>query len=160
MALLEIKVNGREYQVAVDATASLLTVLREHLHITGPKVGCETGDCGACSVLVNGKLRRACLTHALSVQGSEVVTIEGVGGSGGLHPIQKAFYEKNASQCGFCTPGMIMASRALLDENPNPTGLEIKEALAGNLCRCGSYINIIRAVESAAENMPSGGGDR
>ncbi len=160
MPLLEIKVNGRDHQVVVDAKASLLTVLREHLHITGPKVGCETGDCGACSVLVDGKLRRACLTNALSVQGAEVVTIEGVGGSGRLHPIQKAFYENHASQCGFCTPGMIMASKALLDENPNPTEMEIKEALAGNLCRCTGYINIIRAVKDAAEKMAHGGGDR
>jgi carbon-monoxide dehydrogenase small subunit len=160
MVLLEIKVNGTEHQVAVDVTASLLTVLREQLHITGPKVGCETGDCGACSVLVNGSLRRACLTHALSVQGAEVVTIEGVGGSGGLHPLQKAFYEGNGSQCGFCTPGMIMTSKALLDKNPDPTEMEIKEALAGNLCRCGSYINIIKAVRSAAEKMADAGGAR
>jgi carbon-monoxide dehydrogenase small subunit len=160
MPLLEIKVNGRDHQLVVDATASLLTVLREHLQITGPKVGCETGDCGACSVLVDGKLRRACLTNALSVQGTEVVTVEGVGRSGTLHPIQKAFYENHASQCGFCTPGMIMASKALLDENPNPTEREIKEALAGNLCRCTGYINIIRAVKDAAEKMAHGGGDR
>ena len=160
MPLLEIKVNGRDHQLVIDATASLLTVLREHLHITGPKVGCETGDCGACSVLVDGKLRRACLTNALSVQGVEVVTIEGVGGSGRLHPIQKAFYENHASQCGFCTPGMVMASKALLDENPNPTEMEIKEALAGNLCRCTGYINIIRAVKDAAEKMAHGGGNR
>jgi carbon-monoxide dehydrogenase small subunit len=160
MVLLEITVNGKKHEVAVDTTTSLLTVLREQLHITGPKVGCETGDCGACAVLVDGKLRRACLTHALTVQGSEVVTVEGVGGSGGLHPLQKAFYEHNASQCGFCTPGMIMTSKALLDENPNPTEMEIKEALAGNLCRCGSYINIIKAVERAAEKMADAGGDR
>ena len=160
MALLEIKVNGREYQVAVDATASLLSVLREALYITGPKIGCETGDCGACSVLVDGRLRRACLTNAMSVQGSEVVTVEGVGGSGRLHPIQKAFYENHASQCGFCTPGMIMTSKALLDENPNPSEMEIKEALSGNLCRCTGYINIIRAVKDAAQKMAHGGGDR
>jgi carbon-monoxide dehydrogenase small subunit len=109
---------------------------------------------------VDGKLRRACLTNALSVQGADVVTVEGVGGSGSLHPIQKAFYENHASQCGFCTPGMIMASKALLDENPNPTEMEIKEALAGNLCRCTGYINIIRAVKDAAEKMAHGGGDR
>ncbi|MBW1785430.1 MAG: (2Fe-2S)-binding protein [Deltaproteobacteria bacterium] len=160
MALLEIKVNGMECQVAVDATTSLLTVLREHLHITGPKVGCETGDCGACSVLVNGTLRRACLTHALSVQGADIETIEGAGGSGGLHPLQKAFYEKHASQCGFCTPGMIMTAKALLDENPNPTVTDIKETLSGNLCRCGSYINIIEAVKFAAELVADEGGDR
>ncbi len=159
MAVLEIKVNGREYQLVVDATTSLLTVLREHLHITGPKIGCETGDCGACSVLVNGRLRSACLTNALSVRGAEIVTVEGVGGSGKLHPVQKAFYENHASQCGFCTPGMIMASKALIDRNANPSEMEIKEALAGNLCRCGSYINIIKAVKSAAAETADGGGD-
>lgn len=160
MPLLEINVNGRTHKVVVDATTSLLTVLREQLHITGPKVGCETGDCGACSVLVAGTLRRACLTNAMTVNGLEITTVEGVGGSGGLHDVQKAFYENHASQCGFCTPGMIMTSKALLDQNPNPTEMQIKEALAGNLCRCGSYINIIKAVERAAEKMADAGGDR
>ena len=160
MPLLTIQVNRREYKVEVEATTSLLTVLREHLHITSPKVGCETGDCGACSVLVDGRLRRACLTNALSVQGSEVTTVEGLGEPGDLHPIQKQFYENFASQCGYCTPGMIMASKALLDRNPRPTDEEIKEALSGNLCRCTGYVNIIRAVRAAAEQIARSGGGK
>ncbi len=150
MPFLELSVNGRSYNLVVDATTSLLTVLREHLHITGPKAGCEEGDCGACSVLVNGKLRLACITNALSIQGAEVTTIEGLAGSGGLDPLQKSFYENHASQCGYCTPGMIIASKSLLDRNPNPTEEEIKEAISGNLCRCASYLNIIKAVMIAS----------
>jgi carbon-monoxide dehydrogenase small subunit len=160
MALLVIKVNGREHRLEVDPAANLLTVLREQLFITGPKIGCETGDCGACNVIIDGKLRRACLTNAMTVNGSEVVTIEGIGGKGALHPLQKEFYENYASQCGFCTPGMIMASKALLDANPDPSELEIKKALSGNLCRCTGYVNIIKAVKAAAKDLPTGGGER
>jgi len=159
MPLLTIRVNRREYKVEVEATTSLLTVLRDHLHITSPKAGCETGDCGACSVLVDNRLRRACLTNALSVQGGEVTTVEGLGAPGDLHPIQKQFYENFASQCGYCTPGMIMAAKALLDRNPNPTDKEIKEALSGNLCRCTGYVNIIKAVRAAAQQMARWGGN-
>ena len=160
MPLLTIKVNRREYKVEVEATTSLLSVLRDHLHITSPKAGCETGDCGACSVLVDGRLRRACLTNALSVQGAEVTTVEGLGEPGDLHPVQKQFYENFASQCGYCTPGMIMATKALLDQNPSPTDKEIKEALSGNLCRCTGYVNIIKAVQAAAEQMARCGGGK
>jgi carbon-monoxide dehydrogenase small subunit len=160
MAILEIKVNGREHRVDVDPAASLLTVLREQLRVTGPKAGCETGDCGACNVIIDGKLRRACLTNALTVSGCEILTVEGVGGRGNLHPLQTQFYENYASQCGFCTPGMIMASKALLDENPNPSEMEIKEALAGNLCRCTGYVNIIKAVQAASKQVSPGGGER
>jgi aerobic carbon-monoxide dehydrogenase small subunit len=160
MALLEIKVNGREHRLEVDATANLLTVLREQLFITGPKVGCETGDCGACNVIIDGKLRRACLTNAMSVNGSEVTTVEGIGEKGALHPLQTSFYENYASQCGYCTPGMIMASKALLDQNPDPGELEIKEALSGNLCRCTGYVNIIKAVKGAAGSTSGQGGEK
>jgi carbon-monoxide dehydrogenase small subunit len=159
MPLLTIKVNRREYKVEIEATTSLLNVLRDHLHITSPKAGCETGDCGACSVLVDNRLRRACLTNALSVQGAEVTTVEGLGAPGDLHPILKQFYENFASQCGYCTPGMIMATKALLDCNPNPTDKEIKEALSGNLCRCTGYVNIIKAVRAAAQQMARCGSD-
>ncbi|MFH1058274.1 MAG: (2Fe-2S)-binding protein [Pseudomonadota bacterium] len=160
MSLLVIKVNGREHRLEVDPAANLLTVLRENLFITGAKIGCETGDCGACNVIIDGKLRRACLTNAMTVSGAEVVTIEGIGGKGSLHPLQKQFYENYASQCGFCTPGMIMASKALLDVVPNPSDLQIKEALSGNLCRCTGYINIIKAVKAAAADMAAKGGER
>ncbi|MEW6113053.1 MAG: (2Fe-2S)-binding protein [Thermodesulfobacteriota bacterium] len=151
MALLEIKVNGTVYRVDVGITTNLLEVLREKLHIMSPKFGCESGDCGACSVLVNGKLRRACITNALSIQGSEVTTLEGISEDGDLHPLQKQFYEKYGFQCGFCTPGMIMSAKALLDSNPNPTADEVKVALSGNLCRCTGYVPIIDAVLSAAK---------
>lgn len=160
MALLEIKVNGRDYRLDVDPTANLLTILREKLFITGPKAGCETGDCGTCNVIIDGDLRRACLTNAMTVNGSEITTVEGIGQKGALHPIQKKFYENYASQCGFCTPGMIMASKALLDGNPDPTELEIKQALSGNLCRCTGYVNIIKAVKAAANDMSAQGGDQ
>jgi len=151
MALLEIIVNGSVHRVDVGITTNLLEVLREKLHIMSPKFGCESGDCGACSVLVNGKLRRACITNALSVQGSEITTLEGISEDGDLHPLQKQFYEKNGFQCGFCTPGMVMSAKALLDCNPNPTADEVKEALAGNLCRCTGYVPIIDAVLAAAK---------
>jgi carbon-monoxide dehydrogenase small subunit len=160
MALLEIKVNGRKHRLEVDPAASMLAVLREQLFITGPKAGCETGDCGTCNVMIDGKLRRACLTNAMTVSGCEVTTIEGVGDKGDLHPLQKQFYENYASQCGYCTPGMIMASKALLDENPNPSETEIRQALSGNLCRCTGYVNIIRAVKAAVEQISAGGGER
>jgi len=160
MALLEIKVNGREHRLEVDPAANLLTVLREQLFITGPKVGCETGDCGTCNVIIDGKLRRACLTNAMTVNGSAIITVEGVGGKGAMHPLQMQFYENYASQCGFCTPGMIMASKALLDSNPAPDDVQIKEALSGNLCRCTGYINIIKAVKAAAKDLSAKGGER
>ncbi len=153
MELLEIKVNGSVHRVEVGLTTNLLEVLREKLHIMSPKMGCESGDCGACSVLVNGKLRRACITNALSVQGSEITTLEGLSQKGDLHPLQKQFYEKFGFQCGFCTPGMIMSAKALLDLNPNPTVDEVKEGLAGNLCRCTGYVTIVDAVLSAAKEL-------
>lgn len=160
MELLTIRVNGREYRLVAGPTASLLEVLREHLHITGPKAGCETGECGACSVHVNGVLRRACLTNALSVNGADVTTVEGLAQGGSLHPLQRHFYENHASQCGYCTPGMIMASKAFLEQHPDPTEEEIKEGLSGNLCRCTGYINIIKAVKAAAQEMSGRGGAR
>jgi carbon-monoxide dehydrogenase small subunit len=153
MELLEIKVNGSVHRVEVGLTTNLLEVLREKLHVMSPKMGCESGDCGACSVLVNGKLRRACITNALSVQGAEITTLEGLSENGDLHPLQKKFYEKFGFQCGFCTPGMIMTAKAFLDINPNPTADEVKEALAGNLCRCTGYVTIVDAVLSAAKEL-------
>lgn len=153
MQLLRVKVNNEDYRVEVKEDMTLLEVLRDKLLITSPKTGCNTGDCGACSVLLNGKLVKSCITNALSAQDKVVITIEGLGGPGNLHPLQKAFHEKYAAQCGFCTPGMIMAAKALLDENPDPTEEEIKEGLAGNLCRCTGYENIIKAVQEAAKEI-------
>ncbi len=153
MYSLELTVNGRSYQVAVNHKTTLLQVLRDKLFITSPKVGCNTGDCGTCSVLLNGKLVRSCITNALAAQGKEVTTIEGIAKPGELHPLQEAFHENYGAQCGFCTPGMILASKALLDKNPKPTRDEAKEALSGNLCRCTGYVKILDSVMAAAEKM-------
>jgi aerobic carbon-monoxide dehydrogenase small subunit len=150
---LELTVNGRNHQVAVNLKTTLLEVLRDQLFITSPKVGCNTGDCGTCSVLLNGKLVRSCITNALSAQGKEVITVEGIADAGELHPLQEAFHENYGSQCGFCTPGMILASKALLDANPKPTREEAREALSGNLCRCTGYVKILDSVMAAAEKM-------
>lgn len=153
MPVLELTVNGRDHQVLVETTTTLLEVLRDKLMITSAKVGCNTGDCGTCSVILDGKLVRSCITNALTTQGKEVITVEGVAQAGELHPLQKAFHEHYGAQCGFCTPGMIMAAKALLDENPTPTQDEVKEALAGNLCRCTGYVKIIDSVLAASEEM-------
>jgi carbon-monoxide dehydrogenase small subunit len=153
MYTLELKVNGLGYKVDVQSTTTLLEVLRDKLGITSPKVGCDTGDCGTCSVILDGKLVKSCLTNALTAQGSEVLTVEGLGKPGQLHPLQKAFHEYYAAQCGFCTPGMILAAKALLDENPNPTRDEVQHYLSGNLCRCTGYVKIVDAVMAAAEEM-------
>jgi carbon-monoxide dehydrogenase small subunit len=153
MYTLELTVNGHAYRVEVKATATLLDVLRDMLSITSPKVGCETGDCGTCSVILDGKLVKSCLVNALAAQGGEVLTVEGMGKPGALHPLQRAFHEQYAAQCGFCTPGMILAAKALLDDNPNPTREEVKHYLSGNLCRCTGYVKIVDAVMAAAEEM-------
>ena len=153
MDVLKLKVNGRNYKVETDPATTLLKVLRDKLFITGPKVGCNTGDCGACSVLLDGRLVKSCITNAFITDGCEVITVEGLAEPGELHPLQKAFYEHDAAQCGFCTPGMLMAAKALLDENPNPTREEIKEALSGNLCRCTGYVKIIEAIMAAAQEL-------
>jgi len=156
MQEVTLKVNGIEYKVNVEADMNLLEVLRDKLHITSPKVGCNTGDCGACTVILDGKLVKSCITNIMVADGKEVLTVEGLSKPGKLHPIQQSFYENGATQCGFCTPGMIMATKALLDSNPNPTEEEIREALSGNLCRCTGYTNIIKAVKEAAKIMNGG----
>ncbi|MHB1161822.1 MAG: (2Fe-2S)-binding protein [Chloroflexota bacterium] len=156
MYTLELKVNGQVYKVEVEPRDTLLEVLRDKLAITSPKVGCNTGDCGSCSVLLDGVLVKSCLTAALVAQGRQVTTVEGLGRPGALHPIQKAFHEHYAAQCGFCTPGMVLAAKALLDRNPHPTRDEVKEALSGNLCRCTGYVKIVDAVMAAAQEMAAG----
>lgn len=146
-------VNGKRHQLEVEPQATLVEVLREQLHLTGTKEGCGLGDCGACIVLVQGRPVNSCLVLAADVQGREVITIEGLAGEKGLHPLQESFLEKAALQCGFCTPGMILSAKALLDENPEAGDEEIKQALSGVLCRCGSYKKIIEAVRMAGETM-------
>jgi carbon-monoxide dehydrogenase small subunit len=144
--------NGNRMEMEVEPQWTLLHLLREELEMTGTKSGCESGECGACTVTVNGKAVNSCLFPAVEIEGASVTTIEGLAKpSGELHPIQSAFIERGAVQCGYCTPGMIMSAKALLDENSNPTEDEIKEAIAGNLCRCTGYVNIIDAIKSIAE---------
>ncbi len=155
--LIKLKVNGDEYEIAVAPWKTLNEVLRKELNLTGTKLGCGTGDCGACTVLVDGKAVNSCLTLAVEVQGKEITTIEGLAESEDkLHPIQESFIEKGAVQCGFCTPGMIMTTKYFLENNPSPTVEEIKKALDGNLCRCTGYVKIIDAIQDAAKKMKGG----
>jgi carbon-monoxide dehydrogenase small subunit len=146
-----ITINGREYELLVADNETLAQILRgSQVNLTGTKQGCETGDCGACTVIMDGKPVNSCLVLAVQANGREVTTIEGLLTDGELHPIQKAFMEEGAVQCGFCTPGMILKAKALLDKNPHPTRQEIRRALTGNLCRCTGYFKIVNAVERAS----------
>ena len=155
--VIELNVNGMTYQVAASQEDLLIDVLRKSLGLTGTKKGCGEGDCCSCSVIIDGELALSCITLAVACQGKEILTIEGVEGKdGSLHPIQQAYIDKGAVQCGFCTPGMIIATKALLDENPNPTRDEIKRGLSGNLCRCTGYTKIVDAVEEAAKQLSQG----
>jgi carbon-monoxide dehydrogenase small subunit len=154
---LKITVNGDFYHLFVENHRTLLEVLRDVIGLTGTKNGCGVGECGACTVLLNGKPVNSCLVLAREADGQEVLTIEGVSKGGTLHPIQKAFVKHGAIQCGFCTPGMIMSTKALLDRNPKATREEIRHALRGNLCRCTGYVKIMEAVEAAEDSMREGG---
>jgi aerobic carbon-monoxide dehydrogenase small subunit len=149
--LLKLTVNGEPYEALVQPNSSLLDVLRDQLRLTGTKRGCDAGDCGACTVIMDGRPVNACLVLALKAQGRQIITIEGLSdGPDKLDRIQQAFVEQGAIQCGFCTPGMIVSTKALLDRNPNPTEEEIKSGIAGNLCRCTGYVKIIEAIKAAA----------
>ena len=149
-----LTVNGREYDLLLEPNRLLLDVLRDDLGLTGTKEGCSIGVCGACSVLVDGKVVSACLTFAIAVWGREITTLEGLSRDGELDPVQQAFLEVGAYQCGFCTPGQIMAARALLNQNPNPTRQEVIDWMSGNLCRCTGYYKILEAVLAAAGPHP------
>jgi carbon-monoxide dehydrogenase small subunit len=151
--LLNMTVNGDEIDLAVASNATLLEVLRDQLGLTGVKEGCSEGVCGSCTVLMDGNPVRSCLTLALEAEGASIVTIEGLSSEGGLHPLQQAFVDQGAVQCGFCTPGMVLSSKALLERTPQPSDEEIKTALAGNFCRCTGYTKILKAVRAAATNM-------
>lgn len=149
---VQFTLNGESIQIEVEPYRTLLQVLREDLGLTGTKEGCGMGECGACTVLVNGKAINSCLFPILEAEGTNITTIEGLAGvEGGLHPIQRSFVENGAVQCGFCTPGMILSAKALLDENPEPTEEEVRLAIAGNLCRCTGYIQIIQAIQSVSQ---------
>ncbi len=148
---IHFKVNNREVELTVPANKRLLDVLREDLGLTGTKEGCDIGECGACTVVMNGRAVHSCLVLAAQADGAEIVTVEGLAQNGELHPLQKNFLEHGAVQCGFCIPGMLMSSYALIRENPHPDREEIKEAIAGNLCRCTGYKQIIQAVEATVK---------
>jgi carbon-monoxide dehydrogenase small subunit len=151
-------VNGKEHQVTCDEARTLLEVLRDELGLTGTKKGCDEGDCGVCTVLMDGRPVNACLVLAVHAENHPIVTIEGLKKDDTLHPLQQAFVEEGAVQCGFCTPGMILSAKALLDVNPSPGEREIREALSGNLCRCTGYVRIVKAVQTAAARLGEGHG--
>jgi carbon-monoxide dehydrogenase small subunit len=150
MKQIHITVNGTPYDLQVKPWTTLLNVIRDDLGLTGTKVGCGHGECGACTVLMDGKTVNACLVLAPEADGKEVITIEGLAQGDKLHPLQEAFVEQGGIQCGFCTAGMIMSAKALLDENPNPTDEEIKRGIAGNFCRCTGYTKIFESIKAAA----------
>ncbi len=151
--LVSLTINTDQYDLLIEPRKTLLAVLRDTIGLTGTKEGCSTGDCGACTVIVDGKSVTSCLMLAVSANGKEITTIEGLSDNGSLHPLQQAFIDKGGYQCGFCTPGFIMASKAFLDENPDASEAEVRHALGGNICRCTGYTKIIEAVMSATEAM-------
>lgn len=148
---IELTVNGKKYSLEVEGRERLLEVVRNRLSITGPKEGCSTGDCGACTMIVNGKPVTSCLVLAVTVNGAEVTTVEGIGNAAKLDPVQKAFVEHGGIQCGICTPGFVVMTKAFLEENPHPTEEEIRFGLSGNLCRCTGYDKIVESVMAVAE---------
>jgi carbon-monoxide dehydrogenase small subunit len=148
--LITLTVNNQEYELAVEPNLTLLDLLRYHLELTGTKKGCDEGDCGACTVIMNGKPVSSCLVLAVQANGKEILTIEGMETEEGIHPIQQAFVDNGAIQCGYCTPGMILSAKALLDRNPHPSEEEIRTAISGNLCRCTGYQKIVEAIEEAS----------
>jgi len=159
-AEIQVRVNGKSYETEVEPRLLLVHYLRDVLGLTGTHVGCETSICGACTVLIDGKAVKSCTVLAVQASGSEITTIEGLSAlapanGNGLHPVQEGFWEKHGLQCGFCTPGMILASVELLGKNPNPSQTEIRHALSGNLCRCTGYQHIVQSVEYAAKKMKS-----
>ena len=150
---LELTVNGESHELTIKPNTLLIDVLNKELRWTGPKRGCDSSSCGACTVILDGKAVRSCSILALQANNKEVITIEGLADGDKLHPIQQAFIDYGAVQCGYCTPGMIMSAKALLDENPNPTEDELRQALRGNLCRCTGYVKIVEAVLAAKEKI-------
>jgi aerobic-type carbon monoxide dehydrogenase small subunit (CoxS/CutS family) len=150
---LELKVNGQLYEVFIEPWRTLAEVLREELNLTGLKIACNTGNCGSCTVLIDGKAVKSCLMLAPQAEGKEIITIEGLATEKEMHPLQEAFMEHFAVQCGFCTPGMILKAKELLDENPDPTEDEVRAGLSGNLCRCTGYVKIVEAIMAAKEKI-------
>src|SRR3954462_14825370 len=157
---VRLKVNGVEYAAEVEPRLLLVHHLRDNLGLTGTHIGCDTSQCGACTILVDGKAIKSCTMFAVQAEGKSLQTIEGMAKDGELHPIQQAFWDEHGLQCGYCTPGFIMAASYLLSQNPNPTEDEIRRGLEGNLCRCTGYVNIIKAVQSAAKTMSGATGKK
>jgi xanthine dehydrogenase YagT iron-sulfur-binding subunit len=155
---MRLVVNGREREVTPEPIESLADTLRTRLHLTGTKVACARGECGSCTVLLNGRGVYSCLTITRGCEGASIETVEGLGAGGALHPVQKAFIEHDAVQCGFCTPGQIMAAMALLASTPMPDESDIRRAMSGNLCRCGTYPRIVEAIRAAAKEMEASRG--
>jgi carbon-monoxide dehydrogenase small subunit len=151
--LINLKINGEPYEVSIKPNMTLLDFLRDEIGLTGTKKGCDTGQCGACTVLLNGKPINSCLVLAADANGKEILTVEGLNRNGKLHPLQEAFIQEGSVQCGYCTSGMLLSAKALLDENPTPGEEEVKKAIAGNLCRCTGYVRIVKAVLMAARKM-------
>ena len=151
MAAIRLAINGKDYSVDIDPQTSLLTVLRENLDLTGSKYGCGEGMCGACTVLINGKAQRSCITRVGAVAGKQITTIEGLADGDRLHPVQQAFLDAGAMQCGYCTSGMIMSAVALLRKNPSPNESDIIDFMDGNVCRCGTYSRIVTAIQNASK---------
>ncbi len=150
-ALVKLKVNGRSYEVAVDTRAKLAEMIRDDLRLTGTHIGCGTGSCGACTVLLNGQTVKSCCVLAADANGQEVTTIEGMSKPGELSPLQQCFVDHHGLQCGYCTPGMVLSAHQLLQDNPSPTEDDIRHAIAGNLCRCTGYQNIVKSIRAASE---------
>jgi carbon-monoxide dehydrogenase small subunit len=150
---VSVTINGKSYSHQVEPRLLLIHYLREVVGLTGPHIGCETSICGACTVAVDGKAVKSCTMFAVQADGSEIVTIEGLAANGSYHPVQQAFWDEHAAQCGFCTPGMIMTAKQILERNSNPTEQEIRHGLEGNLCRCTGYQHIVNAVKAAAAKM-------
>ncbi|MCB1661147.1 MAG: (2Fe-2S)-binding protein [Pseudomonadales bacterium] len=156
LVTIEVTVNGNKYSRNIEPRMLLVEFIREELSLTGTHIGCDTSYCGACSVLLNGKLVKSCTALAVQADGGEVMTVEGLEKNGELHPLQTAFSEHHGLQCGYCTPGMLMASYSLLEENPAPNRDDICKGIAGNVCRCTGYVNIIKAVDAAAKQIKEG----
>ncbi|MFP3283073.1 MAG: glyceraldehyde dehydrogenase subunit gamma [Nitrososphaeria archaeon] len=152
---VRVRVNGQPYEADVEPRTLLIDFLRDNLGITGPHIGCDTGHCGACTVILNGRSVKSCMVLAVQADGSEILTVEGLEKDGQLHPLQEAFWENHALQCGYCTPGQLMSAYFLLGRNPNPSEDEIRKAIEGNLCRCTGYVNIVKAIKAAALKMSS-----
>lgn len=160
MPTFHLSVNGRPYTIEADPQTSLLTALREHLDLTGTKYGCGEGQCGACTVLIDGQAQRSCITKASAVVQKQITTIEGLATGDKLHPLQEAFLKEGAMQCGYCTSGMIMSGVALLNDNPHPSRTEVVDFMDGNICRCGTYSRIIQAIQNAGKELAARKGAR